>query len=279
MVVRSALGVDPETARATVATDPLPQFIEGVAAVYRRLHVVVDRPEFALNPTDCSELQTNSLITSTQGAVANPASRFQVDGCAALPYAPKLKLAFKGKTKRTANPAVKAVLTQKPNQANTAAATVLLPKSQFIDQSHINNPCTRVQFAANACPKKSILGAAKAITPLLDQPLSGPVYFRSNGGERELPDIVADLRGPIHVTLVGFVDSVRGRVRTRFLSVPDAPVSRFEMNLFGGRRGLIENSEDLCAKKPVARVRLAAQSGKVKAQNLAIETSCGKRKD
>ncbi len=281
--VRSALEVDPETAKATVRTDPLPQFIEGVAAVYRRIHVVVDRPNFSLNPTDCRELAVTSAISSTKGAIANPSSRFQVDGCKALKYTPKLKLTFKGGTKRSDHPAVKAVLTQPPGQANTARATVLLPASEFIDQDHINNPCTRVQFREGKCPKLSILGRATAITPLLDQPLKGPVYFRSNGGDRELPDIVADLRGQIHVTLVGFVDAVqikgteRSRIRTRFMNVPDAPVTKFTMSLLGGKkRGLLENSRNLCKTNRRARVILGAQNGRRNNHNLLIRTSCGR---
>jgi hypothetical protein len=141
-----------------------------------------------------------------------------------------------------------------------------------------------VQFNANNCPKASILGTAKAITPLLDQPLVGPVYFRSNGGERELPDLVADLHGPIHITLVGFIDSVGkkgseiARVRTRFMNVPDAPVSRFELKLFGGKRGLIENSQHLCASPRRAKVSFTAQSGKVRNTNLRIATGCGGKK-
>jgi NHL repeat len=283
VVVRSALQVDPETAKATVHTDPLPQFIEGVAALYRRVHVTIDRPEFMLNPTDCSELAIASHLTSNRGAVAEPSARFEVDGCKALKYGPKLKLRFKGGTKRSDHPALKAVLTQPPGQANTAKATVVLPTSQFIDQDHINNPCTRVQFRAGKCPKLSVLGRATAVTPLLGEPLKGPVYFRSNGGERELPDIVADLRGPIHVTIVGFVDSVPvkgtelSRLRTRFATVPDAPVTRFAMNLLGGRkRGLLENSRDLCRTSRRAKVALLAQNGRQSNRNLLIETSCGR---
>ena len=283
VVVRSALQVDPETARATVASDPLPQFFEGVGVIYRRIHVVVDRPEFTLNPTDCSELQITSRLTSTRGAVAGPSARFQVDGCRALRYTPELKLAFKGSTRRSGHPALKATLTQPPHQANTAKATVVLPASQFIDQDHINNPCTRVQFRADRCPKLSVLGRVTATTPLLDRPLKGNVYFRSNGGERELPDVVADLRGQIHATIVGFVDSVpvRGtglsRLRTRFASVPDAPVTKFRIDLFGGaRKGLLENSRNLCATKRRAKVSFTAQNGRRSNRNLLIKTGCGK---
>jgi hypothetical protein len=284
VVNRAGIYVDPETAVATIKTDPLPQILEGVPVLYRTIQVAVDRPNFTLNPTDCSAKEIKASVLAANGAVATPTAPYKATNCASLAYSPKLRLTFKGATKRTGNPAVRAVLTQKPGQANTAGATVILPPSQFIDQAHINNPCTRVQFNAGACPKASILGTAEARTPLLDQPLKGPVYFRSNGGERELPDIVADLHGPIHVTLVGWVDSVQkkgteiSRVRTRFANVPDAPVTRFTMNLFGGKRGLIENSANLCKAKRVAKVKLKGQNGRQKNQNLVIATGCKKRR-
>lgn len=285
VVNRSGIYVDPATALATVKTDPLPQILQGVPITYRALNVTIDRPNFTLNATDCDTQQISATVTAANGAVARPSTPYQATGCARLPYSPKLKLRLKGQTRRSGHPALKAVLTQKPGQANTAAAQVILPPTLFIDQDHINNPCTRVQYNAGACPPLSILGRAKATTPLLDEPLEGPVYFRSNGGERELPDVVADLHGPIHITLVGFVDSItkkgseQSRLRTRFQSVPDAPVSRFEMNLLGGKkRGLLEVSENLCTTIPRVKVRMAAQNGRVKQTNQKIATSCGKGK-
>ena len=274
VVNRAGIFVDPETALATIKTDPLPQMLEGVPVTYRTLHVEVDRKNFTLNPTSCAKKKITATVTATNGQVAEPSDGFQATGCAKLKYTPKLRLSFKGATKRTGNPAIRAVLTQKPNQANTKAAVVILPPSQFIDNAHISNPCTRVQFAAEACPKKSILGTVKAFTPLLDKPLKGKVYFRSNGEERELPDIVADLRGSLHITLVGYIDSVRERVRTRFLHVPDAPVTKFTMNLFGDKRGLIENSEDLCKTSRRAELRLQAQNGRSQNSTPRIAAPC-----
>jgi hypothetical protein len=278
VVNRAAIQVDPETALATILTDPLPQILEGVPVAYRTLHVLVDRPNFMLNPTSCAKKTITATVTATNGAVAEPTDGFQATNCEALRYTPKLRLAFKGSTKRTGNPAVRAVLTQPAHQANTKAATVILPGSEFIDNAHISNPCTRVQFNANSCPTASILGHAKATTPIFEKPLSGPVYFRSNGGDRELPDIVADLHGAIHVTLVGYVDSVDGQVRTRFLHVPDAPVTKFTMNLFGGKRGLIENSEELCLKPRRVEIRLKAQNGRSRNTSPKIGLGCGKQK-
>jgi hypothetical protein len=276
VVNRAAIRVNPESAQASVVTDPLPQILEGVPLSYRTIHVLVDRPDFTLNPTGCRPKQTVATVTADNGQVAEPSDGYQATDCSRLPYSPQLKLTFKGSMKRTGNPAVTATLRQKPHQANTAGATVLLPKSEFIDNAHISNPCTRVQFAAEACPPKSVLGTVVARTPLLSKPLRGNVYFRSNGGERELPDLVADLRGQLRVDLVGYIDSVKGRVRTRFLNVPDAPVTSFTVKLFGGSRGLIENSRNLCISKPRAALRLDAQNGRSRDTNPLINVPCGK---
>ena len=281
VVNRAAVQIDPNTAKARVQTDPLPQILEGVPIAYRAINVVADRANFFLNPTDCSRKQIRVTLTATDGQVAEPTAPFQASDCAKLRYRPKLKLAFRGATKRTGHPAARAVLTQKPNQANMQSTTVILPSSQFIDNAHINNPCTRVQFDANACPKGSILGTVEARTPLLAEPLRGKIYFRSNGGARLLPDIVVDVRGAgIRIIQVGFIDSIRrkgserSRIRTRFLSLPDAPLSRVELNFFGGKRGLLVNSRDLCAHTPRATVILEAQNGRARRADTVIDIPC-----
>ncbi len=282
VINRSAINVDPESATATITTDPLPQILEGVPVAYRAVHVEVNRPEFTLNPTNCGRKTISAAVTASSGASATAEAPFRALNCSQLNYTPHLKLTLKGQTKRTGHPAVNAVLTQSPGQANTQKAVVVLPPSEFIDQNHINNPCTRVQFAANACPPLSILGTATATTPLLDQPLSGPVYFRSNGGERELPDVVADLHGPIHVILVGFVDALHkkgseeSRIRTTFANVPDAPVSKFTMNLFGGKkRGLLVNSKPLCRTSRRIKLSFTGQNGIVNREEPKLAAKCG----
>jgi hypothetical protein len=276
VVNRAGIYVNPDNAQASVVTDPLPQFLEGVPVSYRTIHVLVNRPNFTLNPTSCRPKQTVATVTAADGKVAEPSDGFQATNCSKLAYGPQLQLTFKGQMKRTGNPAVRATLRQQPNQANSASATVLLPKGEFIDNSHISNPCTRVQFALETCPPKSVLGTVEARTPLLGKPLRGKVYFRSNGGERELPDIVADLRGQFRIVLIGYVDSVKSRVRTRFLGLPDAPVTSFTMNLFGGSRGLIVNSRNLCVAQPRFQLQLKAQNGRSIDTNPRIGLPCGK---
>jgi hypothetical protein len=279
VVVQQGLDLNPNTGIAEVKGAPasIPRFLQGIPLALRDVRIAVDRPNFTLNPTDCEPLATQATLQGT-GSAAAVASPYQASNCAALGFKPKLVISMKGKTKRTGNPAVSAVMTPRAGDANIEGATVLLPPTMFIDNAHINNPCTRVQFAAEACPKGSILGTAIATTPLLDEPLKGNVYFRSNGGERELPDLVADLRGLFRITLVGFVDSKNGRTRTRFLGVPDAPVSKFTLKLAGGKRGLLENSVNICAKKQLAKVILAAQNGRRSVKDQAIKVKCPKGK-
>jgi hypothetical protein len=261
LAVRSGLQVEPETGRAVVKADPLPQFFEGVGIAYRNIHAVVDRPSFSLNPTDCRELAVTAEVTSTQGTVAHPSARFQVDGCKALKFRPRLSLKLKGGTKRASYPALTAVLRARKGDANIAFTSVALPHSEFLAQEHIGTICTRVQFAADKCPKGSVYGKAKAITPLLDKPLSGPVYLRSSN--HPLPDLVVKLNGQLEIDLVGRIDSVHGGIRTTFESVPDAPVSKFVLQMKGGAKSLLTNSTDICRGAHRATVRMRAQNGRV----------------
>ncbi|HEX5591810.1 MAG TPA: hypothetical protein VFX35_00515 [Solirubrobacterales bacterium] len=272
VVVRSALAVDPETGVATITTDPLPQFIEGVPVLYRRLHVLVDRPEFSLNPTDCKELAITSSVSSTAGAIAHPTARFQVDGCRRLGFKPKLAIRLKGGTKRGDYPALSATLKARRGDANLGRVSVALPHSEFLAQEHIGTICTRVQFAADRCPKGSVYGKAKAWTPLLDQPLEGPVYLRSS--DHPLPDLVMDLKGQIEIAVAARIDSRHGGIRTTFESVPDAPVYKFVLRMKGGSKSLLTNSTDICHGRKRATVRMRAQNGRAFAARPALEVRC-----
>jgi hypothetical protein len=275
VVVRAAVQVDPETAQVSVASDPLPQFLEGVPVDYRVVHVAVDRPEFTLNPTSCDPMQVTGSAHSVRGATAALSSRFQAANCAKLRFAPKLSLKLRGGTKRNDNPALRATLTMPKNGANIARAQVALPHSEFLDQAHIRTICTRVQFAAESCPSGAVYGWARAFTPLLDQPLEGPVYLRSSSNL--LPDLVADLRGQIHVVLAGRIDSIDGGIRTTFPRVPDAPVSKFVLSMRGGSKGLLVNSRNLCASANRAVVKMDGQNGKVHDFKTALGADCGKK--
>jgi len=276
VVVRTALYINPETAQGRAVSDPLPSILQGIPLDIRSIAVKLGRPDFTLNPTSCDPMAITGAATALTGQSTALTSPFQVGGCNALKFKPDLKISLKGGTKRHRFPALKAVLTypQGGNYANIASAQVTLPHSAFLEQSHIGTVCTRVQFAADACPKASIYGKARAITPLLDQPLEGPVYLRSSS--HELPDLVAALNGQIDVVLAGRVDTGKGGgIRNTFEAVPDAPVSKFVLEMKGGRKGLLVNSENICRKTQKASVSFTAQNGDALSLTPTIKNSCG----
>ena len=278
VLVRAAAYVDPSTAQITVKSDPLPQILQGVPLDIRSATVAIDRPGFVLNPTSCDPMAVNGELLSSLGQTASLQSRFQLAECGRLPFKPKLALRLKGKTKRGDFQGLKATLSAKGGEANIASASVTMPRSAFLAQEHIRTVCTRVQFAADQCPKGSIYGKAKAITPLLEEPLSGPVYLRSS--DNKLPDLVVALKGPdslpIEIELAGRTDSRKGALRNTFDVVPDAPVSKFTLELFGGKKGLIVNSRNLCGALQRASVRMSAHNGKVRSFRPAVRNGCRK---
>jgi hypothetical protein len=293
VVVRQALKINPETAEVFIdatGSDPIPHIIKGIPVHARDIRVYVDKPNFVLNPTNCERTSTASTVlgsglnfgTEADDQPITVTSPFQAADCASLGFAPKLALSLKGGTNRGGHPMFKALLTYpKGSYANIAAAQVTLPHSEFLDQSHIKTICTRVQFNSGTvpgekCPAASIYGFAKAITPLLDEPIQGPVYLRSSS--HPLPDVVAALHsGKIDINLVGRIDSVKGgRIRNTFESVPDAPVTSFTLQLQGGKKGLLINSTDLCNSTNRAISHFTGQNGKVSDTNPALVPDCKK---
>jgi hypothetical protein len=275
VVVRSSLAVDPETAKITATSDPIPRILQGIPLDVRSIDLRLDRPSFTLNPTSCDPMAITGqagLVPSGAAALSVP---FQVGECGALGFKPKLAMQLKGGTKRSSYPALTATLTMPEGGANIARASVSLPHSEFLAQAHIRTICTRVQFAAAACPPGSVYGTARAYSPLLDSPLEGPVYLRSSSNP--LPDMVADLRGQIHVALVGRIDSHKGGIRTTFETVPDAPVSKFVLSMQGGKKGLLENSRNICGRPYRARAAFTAQNGKAATLKPVMKAKCPKK--
>jgi hypothetical protein len=273
VAVRIAVHVNPATAQVTAVSDPLPSIIGGIPLRIRSTLINLDRPGFTLNPTNCSPFSVESVISGSEGATADVATPFQVANCGVLPYAPKLRLHLTGGVQRRGHPAIHAVLTAAPGEANTHDVSVTLPSDELLDNSHLKTICTRVAFADRACPTGSLIGEAEATTPLLGQPLRGGVYLRASS--RRLPDLVVDLRGQIDIELAGRVDSVAGRLRVTFETVPDAPVSHFAMNLLGGAKGLLVNTEGLCGVPKAATASMTGQNGTSLTSKPRLNPACG----
>ena len=271
VVVRVALFVDPETAQIHAVSDPIPHVFGGALLDVRSVDLTMSRPEFTLNPTSCDQLATTGALLGGGGDPNNPSAfgsapvnvPFQTTECGALKFRPKLFTKLIGGRKkmlRSQHPALRAVLIARGGDANISRTALTLPHSQFLDQSHIGTICTRVQLAAGACPARSVYGYATAKSPLLDDELKGPVYLVSS--DHELPDMLVDLQGQVDIRLRGVISSSKARLKTVFSGVPDVPVSKFVLNMRGGKKGLLVNSRDLCLKPNFSVLNFKAQNGK-----------------
>jgi hypothetical protein len=267
--------VDPATAQITVVSDPLPQIVEGVPLRLRSVLVELDRPGFMLSPTNCDPFSVGAEVLGDQGTVASPSVRFQLAGCRRLRFAPGLVLGMSGGTARGAHPTLRAVfLRRNTDESNLARVSVALPQSMRLDNARVDSPCSKSMLAARECPASSILGSARLETPLLDDPLAGPVYLATGQGAR-LPELVADLDGQIGISIDGRIDTDRaGRLRAIFSGIPDAPFSRLSLRLSGGRKGLLVNGRDLCRSTRVALARSFGQNGRLLIQHVKVATAC-----
>ncbi len=90
--------------------------------------------------------------------------------------------------------------------------------------------------------------------------------------------MVLDLRGQVDIVLSARVDSLKGRLRTTFLSSPDVPVSKVTLTLAGGKKGLLLNSEGLCGREKKATAKMVGQNGIEHDSKIKLHPSCGKRK-
>lgn len=286
VVVRQAVHVDPVSAQVKVVSDPLPTIWHGIPLRLRTVGVDVDRPTFTLNATSCQPKQVKAAVTSTSGARADLASHYQATGCRDLRFRPRMALRLRGRkqTRPNGHPGLQAVVTQPAGQANIGAVKVVLPLSLALDPDNAQALCEFEDGLRVQCPPGSIIGRAKAESPLLNRPLEGPVYFVKNvridsktGRKiRTLPSLLIPLRGEIAVDLRGTSSVRRGKLVNTFAAVPDASVSRFELSLEGGKRGIIvvTGKRSVCRGVQVADVEMAGHNGRRRDASVRVKTPC-----
>ncbi len=290
-VVRARIAVDPETSELTVTTDEtgphaVPQIVFGVPVRLKRITVNIDRPGFMFNPTNCDAQQVTANISGSQNAVASVSAPFAVGGCKSLEFKPKFAVSTSGHTSRADGASLDVKLSYPANsvgnEANIARVKVDLPKQLPSRLTTLQKACTAATFAANPalCPAASVVGVVKATTPLLPVPLSGPVYFVSHGGEA-FPSLIVVLQGDgVRVDLTGetFI-SKAGITSSTFKTVPDVPVSTFELYLPEGKYSALAANGNLCKSEAKLKMptEFVGQNGAVIKQSTQIKvTGCAR---
>jgi hypothetical protein len=287
VVVRAAVTVDRHTAQVTVSSDPLPSILDGVPLDLQTVNVVIDRPGFTFNPTSCSPLSVTGTAVSTQGVQAALSQPFQATNCASLPFHPTFTVSTQAVTSKANGASLDVKVGSGAGQANIAKAAVTLPVQLPARLTTIQQACTEAQFAQNpaSCPAASDIGTATVATPLLASQLKGPVYLVSHGGAA-FPDIEVILQGEgVTLELAGTIN-IKGKLTSSaFSTVPDAPITSFELSLpEGPHSGLAPNlpksaQYSMCGQSLVMPTTLTGQNGAqvTQATKVAVQ-GCGKAK-
>jgi len=287
VVVRSAINVDPRTAQVTVTSDPLPQIRDGVPFRLKAVNVTIDRSEFVFNPTNCSPLHVTGTVSGdmpdgTPGSTVGVSSPFAVAGCKNLPFHPSFRVSTGSRSSRANGASLDVKVGSSTGQANIQKVHVSLPKQLPSRLSTLKQACPDSVFNVNpaACPTGSKVGGATAITPILAHPLTGPAYLVSHGGAA-FPDLEVVLQGEgITLILDGKTNIKKGITTSSFDTVPDAPISSFELKLpVGAHSALGAPGGNLCAAKLGMPTSIAGQNGAVVKQSTKIAvTGCAKHK-
>jgi hypothetical protein len=265
IVVRAQIRVAPNDLHLVIATDPLPQILSGIPLRVRRTSLTVSRPDFTVNPTNCSPSSVAATIESAQGASFAASSPFQVSGCQGLPFAPKLAVATLAKASSRGNGASLNVRVTNAagTHENLASVAVELPKPLKARLTTVQQACVGATFAVDpgACPQASVVGRAVVDTPVVGTSLSGPVYLVFHRGVK-YPELVTILQGSgVQIQLTGSLNVSRGTSSTVFTGLPDISMSLFELDLPEGPHSVLGATENLCAKRQSMTYTMVGQNG------------------
>lgn len=288
VVVHLPLAIDPVTAQVSIPSDAqeqIPHIIDGVVIHLRTIRIYIDREHFTINPTSCAPMTLAARVIGSGANFASaaddvPASsgdRFQAANCANLAFKPSFRVSTSAKATRKDGASLSVSLTYPKEalgkDANIHAVRVELPKALPSRLSTLQKACIEAQFDANpaGCPAESVVGYAKAITPILPVPLEGPAYFVSRGAE--WPELIMVLQGyGLTIELHGETHISKGVTSSTFPAVPDQPVESFRLTLPAGpHSALAAPGGKLCQKKLIMPTRMTGQNGKAFQQKTRIQ--------
>jgi hypothetical protein len=290
VVVRAGIHVDEHTAQVSVDSTSIPTALQNIPLDVRSVNVLIDRAGFMLNPTGCEAGAVTSTIASSAGAAAAVSTPFQATNCATMPFGPRFAVSTSAKTSKADGASLRVKIVPPaegpqssssgsgPEEANIKYVKVELPKQLPSRLTTLQEACTAEQFDSNpaGCPSASMVGVAVAHTPILSNPLTGPAYFVSHGNEA-FPQLIIVLQGEgVAVDLVGdtFI-SKAGITSSTFSSVPDVPISSFELILPEQSNSALTTLKPgitkLCAEALIMPTEIVGQNGARSTQNTHIE--------
>ena len=267
--------------------------------------VLTDLPQSArILPTVSAEIEINSLSLELEGTVGDPPAGFLrnptscataaigFDGrawtgetasgqappftptdCAALPFSPELRAVSRGEGRGPIE--LSTTISQTIEEAGLADAEVILPTGLTGSNELLGSLCPRTAFAAGSCPASTIVGTARATSPLQSEPLRGTVAVLEPD-DPGLPEIGLDLRGPLALKLTGELSTdATARAVTTFAGLPDIPIAEFKLT-FTRDPGFVIAGVEMCETQLVVEGAFKAHSGAATSVRAPIDAKeCG----
>jgi hypothetical protein len=273
VMARAKLALNPDSGRLALSGG-LPTTQQGVPLGLRSIALEIDRPGVIRAPTHCRRGSIVAWVGGAAGAVARVSSPFQVHDCDKLDFRPglRVRLLGKGAARHGAHPQMRFVVRPRPGDANLAGATIELPESEQLDPTRLRAICSVERFEAEQCPAGSRYGRVVAVSPALGRALTGAIYLRES--KRGFPDLAVRLRGEFELSLTGRIVFAGGRIRLVLRRLPDLPLTKLELTLAGGRRGLLVNNRNLCRQAAGIAATMRGANGGVAVSRTALRVSC-----
>lgn len=206
---------------------------------------------FLRNPTSCGTHTVTVDATAYDASTGSASGTFDTQGCQSLPFDPKFSARITQGDPSEAV-AVSTTISQTEQEAGLKRATVTLPAELGPNSTAFANTCQEADFQAGNCPEASIVGTAKAASPLQSQALEGPVALIATP-PGSLPKLGLDLRGALALKLTGAIainasNPAALRNEVTFDGLPDIPISEFTLTFKGGPDGINLAARNPCAK-------------------------------
>jgi hypothetical protein len=288
VILQSGAALRPDDFGLDTVLEDLPNTVSGLPITINSLDItlsgIANGQAFMRNPTSCGTHTTGFDATAYNDETAAGQVTFDTVDCEELPFAPTLDatIGSPGHTSPGDLPPLTTVIEQAEGEAGMERADVLLPAGVGAsNDTLVNDICPTASFEAGTCPANTIVGAAEADSPLLPPPpgggapLTGDVIIveHAPGADPPLPRLGLDLRGPLHVPLLG--NFLLAPVGNSFQGLPDIPLTRFQLDFDPDH--LLQTGGDLCEPpQPTFGINFTGYNGDVVTGNVpATVEGCG----
>jgi len=285
LLVRGTMRLNRRTGQITLATDPLPTTFEGIPLRFRTIGMTLDRSGLLRNPTSCQPGEIVSTIRAVDGRVVSTSSPFAVRGCSQMAFRPTFKSTLIGHRGRHGNrhPGMRFAIRMSKRGTNLRRFRVKFPRVLAFHGGAVKAICARGDAPEDACPRRARVGTGIAHTPLMSEPLRGPIYLVRPEGNG-LPGLWSSLgTSGVKIDVAGRTLRRDGHLLLEMAGLPDMPLSNFTMRIGGGESGLFSLEKGLCRmgrpRRLVSPVAAEAQNGAYRLGRIRLRAKalCGPR--